>query len=28
VDTPGPCSSNLLRLPYEHLRRGMWPLDA
>ena len=28
VDTPGPCSSNLLRLPYEHLRREMWPLDA
>jgi len=28
VDTPGPCSSNLLRLPYKHLRRGMWPLDA
>lgn len=26
VDTPGPCSSNLRRFPYEHMRKGMWPL--
>ncbi len=26
VDTPGPCSSNLKRFAYEHLRDGMWPL--
>ena len=26
VDTPGPCSSNLKRFSYEHLRDGMWPL--
>ena len=26
VDTPGPCSSNLNRFPYEHLKREMWPL--
>jgi len=26
VDTPGPCSSNLKRFVYEHLRDGMWPL--
>jgi microcystin degradation protein MlrC len=25
VDTPGPCSSNLKRFSYEHLRDGMWP---
>jgi microcystin degradation protein MlrC len=27
VDTPGPCSSNLSRLPYRHLRRPVYPLD-
>ena len=27
VDTPGPCSSNLKRFPYEHLKRVMWPVD-
>lgn len=26
VDTPGPCSSNLKRFAYKHLRKGMWPL--
>jgi len=28
VDTPGPCSSNLNRFSYEHLKREMWPLVA
>ena len=28
VDTPGPCSSNLSRFPYRHLRQGMWPLTS
>lgn len=28
VDTPGPCSSNLKRLPYQHLRRPIYPLDV
>lgn len=27
VDTPGPCSSNLKRFPFKHLRRPIWPLD-
>jgi microcystin degradation protein MlrC len=26
VDSPGPCSSNLKRFAYKHLRKGMWPL--
>ena len=26
VDTPGPCSSNLKRFAYKHLRKGLWPL--
>ncbi|MBK8090693.1 MAG: M81 family metallopeptidase [Verrucomicrobiaceae bacterium] len=28
VDTPGPCSSNLKTLPYKHIRRPIYPLDA
>lgn len=28
VDTPGPCSSRLRSLPYRHVRRPVWPLDA
>ncbi len=28
VDTPGPCSSNLSRFAYRHLRQGMWPLNS
>jgi len=28
VDTPGPCSSNLARLPYRLLRRPIYPLDV
>lgn len=28
VDTPGPCSSNLKTLPYQHIRRPIYPLDA
>lgn len=28
VDTPGPCTSNLLSLPYRHIRRPIFPLDA
>lgn len=27
VDTPGPCSSHLRSLPYQRLRRPVWPLD-
>ncbi|MBI3851729.1 MAG: M81 family metallopeptidase [Verrucomicrobia bacterium] len=27
VDTPGPCSSNLRALPYQQVRRPVWPLD-
>jgi microcystin degradation protein MlrC len=27
VDTPGPCPSDLTRLPYRHLRRPIFPLD-
>jgi microcystin degradation protein MlrC len=27
VDTPGPCSGNLGRLPFRHLRHPVWPLD-
>lgn len=28
VDTPGPCSSNLKTLPYQHIRRPIYPLDS
>ncbi len=28
VDTPGPCSGDLRRLDYRHLRRPVFPLDA
>jgi len=28
VDTPGPCSSNLRTLPYQHIRRPIYPLDS
>jgi microcystin degradation protein MlrC len=28
VDTPGPCAENLRRLPYRHIRRPIYPLDA
>jgi len=28
VDTPGPCSSNLHRLPYQRLQRPVYPLDS
>jgi microcystin degradation protein MlrC len=27
VDTPGPCTSNLLSLPYGHVNRPIFPLD-
>lgn len=27
VDTPGPCTSNLRRLPYKNVRRPVFPLD-
>jgi microcystin degradation protein MlrC len=27
VDTPGPCASNLARLPYRKVRRPIYPLD-
>jgi microcystin degradation protein MlrC len=27
VDTPGPCSSNLMSFPYRRLRRPVFPLD-
>lgn len=27
VDTPGPCAENLRRLPYQHIRRPVYPLD-
>lgn len=27
VDTPGPCTSNLARLPWRRLHRPVWPLD-
>lgn len=27
VNTPGPCPSDLTRLPYKHLRRPIFPLD-
>lgn len=27
VDTPGPCSSDLVRFPWRHLVRPVWPLD-
>lgn len=28
VDTPGPCSSNLSTLPFQHLQRPVYPLDS
>ncbi|ATC65792.1 microcystin degradation protein MlrC [Nibricoccus aquaticus] len=28
VDTPGPCTGNLARLPWAKLRRPVWPVDA
>ncbi len=28
VSTPGPCSSDLKRLPYRHIRRPIFPLDS
>jgi microcystin degradation protein MlrC len=28
VDTPGPCSSHLQRLPYRQIRRPIYPLDV
>lgn len=28
MDTPGPCDSDLTRLPYRHIPRPMWPWDA
>ncbi len=28
VDTPGPCTSNLARLPWRRLSRPVWPLDS
>jgi microcystin degradation protein MlrC len=28
VNTPGPCSSDLRTLPYRHVRRPIYPLDA
>jgi microcystin degradation protein MlrC len=28
VDTPGPCTSNVRSLPYERVRRPVFPLDA
>ncbi len=28
VDTPGPCTSNLRQLPYRHIQRPIYPLDA
>ena len=28
VDTPGPCRSNLLTLPYRNLRRPVYPFDS
>lgn len=27
VDTPGPCANNLKSLPYNNIRRPVWPLD-
>jgi microcystin degradation protein MlrC len=27
VDTPGPCRSDLRKLPYQHVRRPVFPLD-
>lgn len=27
VDTPGPCTENLRRLPFEHVRRPVYRLD-
>jgi microcystin degradation protein MlrC len=27
IDTPGPCDSDLTRLPYRHIPRPMWPWD-
>jgi len=27
VDTPGPCTSNLLSLPYQHIQRPIFPID-
>jgi microcystin degradation protein MlrC len=27
VDVPGPCDEKLSRLPYQHIRRPVWPLD-
>lgn len=27
VDTPGPCTGNLARLPFRNLHRPVWPLD-
>jgi microcystin degradation protein MlrC len=27
VDTPGPCRSDLRKLPYQHVRRPVYPLD-
>jgi len=28
LDTPGPADSKLERLPFQHVRRPLWPLDA
>lgn len=28
IDTPGPCSSDLRTLPFRHIRRPIYPLDA
>jgi microcystin degradation protein MlrC len=28
VDTPGPCTENLKRLPYRYVKRPVYPLDA
>lgn len=28
VDTPGPCRSDLRKLPYQHVRRPVYPLDS
>ena len=28
VDTPGPCSSDLKRLPYEKIQQPIFPLDV
>lgn len=28
VDTPGPCTGNLARLPWRRIQRPVWPLDS